>query len=69
MKECLWYPYDAIDWEEFSFCLASSEISRHESVEEKEDTEHKQESKKQSFDGADGETVDMMDSIDSSFQR
>ena len=68
MKECLWHPYDTIDWKEFSFCLAS-EISRHESVEEKEDTERKQESKKQSFDGADRVTVDMMDSVDSSFQR
>lgn len=68
MKECLLYPYDAIDWKEFSFCLAS-EISRHESVEEKEDTERKQENKTQSFDGADRVTVDMMDSIDSSFQR
>lgn len=69
MKESLWYPYDAIDWKEFSFCLAS-ESSRHDdSVEEKEDTEGQQENKKQSFDGADRVTVDMMDSIDSSFQR
>lgn len=68
MKESLWYPYDAIDWKEFSFCLPS-EISRHESVEEKEDTERKQENKKQSFDGADRVTVDMMDSVDSSSQR
>ena len=39
------------------------------SVEEKEDTERKEENKKQSFDGADRVTVDMMDSIDSSSQR
>ena len=68
MKESLLHPYDAIDWKEFSFCSAS-EVSRHESVEEKEDTERKEENKKQSFDGADQVTVDMMDSIDSSSQR